>query len=163
MIELLRRHDIEMKGKHAVVLGRSNIVGKPMALLLLREHCTVTVCHSRTADLAAQAARADILIAAVGRLGMVTADFIKEGAAVVDIGIHRVTDEATVRELFGDDENRLATLAKKGSTVVGDVHPLGARAKAGWLTPVPGGVGPLTIAMLLKNTLQAARQSVGPV
>ena len=163
VIELLRRHDIEMKGKHAVVLGRSNIVGKPMALLLLREHCTVTVCHSRTADLAAQAARADILIAAVGRLGMVTADFIKEGAAVVDIGIHRVTDEATVRELFGDDENRLATLAKKGSTVAGDVHPLGARAKAGWLTPVPGGVGPLTIAMLLKNALQAARQSVGPV
>lgn len=161
VIELLKRHDIPLAGKNAVVLGRSNIVGKPMSLLLLRENCTVTICHSRTVDLAAQAARADILVAAVGRLGMVTADFIKAGAAVIDVGIHRVDDEATVRDLFGDDEQRLATLAEKGSTVAGDVHPLGARGKAGWLTPVPGGVGPLTIAMLLKNTLDAARRLVG--
>jgi methylenetetrahydrofolate dehydrogenase (NADP+)/methenyltetrahydrofolate cyclohydrolase len=161
IIELLKRNDIEFKGKHAVVIGRSNIVGKPMALLLLREHCTVTICHSRTADLAGVAAQADILVAAVGRLGMVTADFIKQGAAVVDVGIHRVEDEATVRDLFGDDAKRLTTLADKGSTVAGDVHPLGARGRAGWLTPVPGGVGPLTIAMLLKNTLDAARRSVG--
>jgi len=161
IVELLKRHDIELKGKHAVVIGRSNIVGKPMALLLLREHCTVTICHSRTADLAAVAAQGDILVAAVGRLGMVTADFIKQGAVVVDVGIHRVEDEATLRDLFGDDAKRLATLADKGSTVAGDVHPLGARDRAGWLTPVPGGVGPLTIAMLLKNTLDAARRSVG--
>jgi methylenetetrahydrofolate dehydrogenase (NADP+)/methenyltetrahydrofolate cyclohydrolase len=161
VIELLKRNEIPLSGKHAVVIGRSNIVGKPMALLLLREHCTVTICHSRTAGLAAQAAQADILVAAVGRLGMVTADFIKTGAAVIDVGIHRVDDEAMVRDLFGDDERRLATLAEKGSTVAGDVHPLGAQGKAGWLTPVPGGVGPLTIAMLLKNTLDAARRSVG--
>ena len=161
VIELLKRHEVELSGKHAGVLGRSNIVGKPMALLLLREHCTVTVCHSRTRDLAAQAAQADILVAAIGRLGMITADFIKEGAAVIDVGIHRVEDEATVRDLFGDDEKRLATLADKGSTVAGDVHPLGARGKAAWLTPVPGGVGPLTIAMLLRNTLDAARRSAG--
>jgi len=161
VIELLKRNEIPLSGKHAVVIGRSNIVGKPMALLLLREHCTVTVCHSRTTGLAEQAARADILVAAVGRLGMVTADFIKKGAAVIDVGIHRVDDEARLRELFGDDERRLATLAEKGSTVAGDVHPLDARSKAGWLTPVPGGVGPLTIAMLLKNTLDAARRSAG--
>jgi len=161
VIELLKRNDIPLVGKNAVVIGRSNIVGKPMALLLLREHCTVTICHSRTAELAAQAARADILVAAIGRLGMVTADFIKTGAAVIDVGIHRVDDEATVRDLFGDDERRLATLAEKGSTVAGDVHPLGASGKAGWLTPVPGGVGPLTIAMLLRNTLDAARRSAG--
>lgn len=160
IIELLKRNDIKMKGKHAVVIGRSNIVGKPMALLLLREHCTVTICHSRTADLAHHAARGDILVAAVGRLGMVTAEFIKPGAVVIDVGIHRVTDETTARDLFGDDAGRLARLADKGSTVAGDVHPRGAREKAGWLTPVPGGVGPLTIAMLLKNTLDAARRSV---
>ncbi len=161
IVELLKRNEIPLSGKHAVVIGRSNIVGKPMALLLLREHCTVTICHSRTPDLAARAAQADILVAAVGRLGLVTADFIKPGAAVVDVGIHRVDDEATVRELFGDDERRLATLTEKGSTVAGDVHPLDARGQAGWLTPVPGGVGPLTIAMLLRNTLDAARRSVG--
>jgi len=161
VIELLRRHDIPLSGKHAVVIGRSNIVGKPLALLLLRENCTVTICHSRTVNLAEQAARADILVAAVGRMGMVTADYIKEGAAVVDVGIHRVEDEATLRDLFGNDPKRLATLEEKGSTVAGDVHPLGARRKAGWLTPVPGGVGPLTIAMLLKNTLAAARRSAG--
>jgi len=160
VVELLRRNEIELRGKHAVVIGRSNIVGKPMAALLLREHCTVTVCHSRTVDLPAVAARGDILVAAVGRMAMVTEEFIRPGAAVVDVGIHRVEDEATVRELFGDDAARLAAVRERGSTLAGDVHPLQARRRAGWLTPVPGGVGPLTIALLLRNTLQAARHAV---
>jgi methylenetetrahydrofolate dehydrogenase (NADP+)/methenyltetrahydrofolate cyclohydrolase len=162
VVELLKRNDIELSGKHAVVIGRSNIVGKPLALLLLREHCTVTVCHSRTADLPTVCSRADILVAAVGRLGLVTASFIKPGAVVVDVGIHRVEDEATVRDLFGDDSDRLQTLRSKGATLAGDVHPRKARTRAGWLTPVPGGIGPLTIAMLLMNTLQAARATVSP-
>ena len=161
IMELLRRNDIELAGKQAVVIGRSNIVGKPMAVLLLREHCTVTVCHSRTPDLAAVAAHADILVAAVGRPGLVTAEFIKPGAVVVDVGIHSVSDETTVRRLFGDDPDRLRTLGEKGSTLVGDVHPLEARSRAGWLTPVPGGVGPLTIAMLMRSTLRAARRAAG--
>ena len=162
IVELLKRNEIELVGKHAVVIGRSNIVGKPLALLLLSEHCTVTICHSRTADLPGVASRGDILVAAVGRLALVTAEFIKPGAVVVDVGIHRVEDETTVRELFGDDPGRLATLREKGATLAGDVHPLQARDRAGWLTPVPGGIGPLTIAMLLKNALQAARASVTP-
>ena len=160
IIELLHRNDIALAGKPAVIIGRSNIVGKPMAALLLREHCTVTVCHSRTADLAQTAARAEILIAAVGRMAMVTADFIRPGAVVVDVGIHRVEDEATCRRLYGDDEKRLVAVRDKGATLVGDVHPLDARGRAGWLTPVPGGVGPLTIAMLLKNTLESCRRHV---
>ncbi len=158
IIELLKRNEIPLVGRRAVVLGRSNIVGKPMAVLLLREHCTVTVCHSRTVELARVAATADILVAAIGRRALVTGEFIKTGAAVIDVGIHRVEDEATARELFGDDESRLMAVRDKGSTLVGDVHPLDAREKAGWLTPVPGGVGPLTIAMLLRNTLDAARR-----
>jgi methylenetetrahydrofolate dehydrogenase (NADP+)/methenyltetrahydrofolate cyclohydrolase len=158
IIELLKRHEIPLSGKHAVVLGRSNIVGKPMAILLLRENCTVTVCHSKTVDLPRVAAEGEILIAAVGRLGMVTADFIKHGAAVVDVGIHRVEDQDSCRRLFGDDEKRLAAVNEKGSTLCGDVHPLEARERAEWLTPVPGGVGPLTIAMLLSNTLDSARR-----
>jgi len=158
IIELLKRHEIPLSGKHAVVLGRSNIVGKPMAILLLRQNCTVTVCHSKTADLPRVAAEGDILIAALGRLGMVTADFIKPGAVVVDVGIHRVEDEATCRRLFGDDEKRLTAVIEKGSTLCGDVHPLEARERAAWLTPVPGGVGPLTIAMLLSNALDSARR-----
>jgi methylenetetrahydrofolate dehydrogenase (NADP+)/methenyltetrahydrofolate cyclohydrolase len=162
VVELLKRNDIELTGKHAVVIGRSNIVGKPLALLLLREHCTVTICHSRTANLPQVASRGDIVVAAVGRLGLVTDEFIKFGAVVVDVGIHRVDDEATVRDLFGDDPDRLRTLATKGSTLAGDVHPRKVRSRAGWLTPVPGGIGPLTIAMLLKNTLQAARATVTP-
>jgi methylenetetrahydrofolate dehydrogenase (NADP+)/methenyltetrahydrofolate cyclohydrolase len=156
VIELLRDHDVPLAGRRAVVLGRSNIVGKPMALLLLREQCTVTVCHSRSTGLAEIAATADILVAAIGRRAMVTGSYIKQGAAVVDVGIHRVEDEATCRALYGDDAQRLATLREKGSTLAGDVHPLEARARAGWLTPVPGGVGPLTIALLLRNALDAA-------
>jgi len=160
IMELLKRNEIELNGKHAVVVGRSNIVGKPMALLLLREHCTVTICHSRTRDLAKVCASADILVAAVGRPGLITAEFIKPGAAVVDVGIHRITDEATCRDLFGDNPKRLKSVREKGGTLVGDVHPVDGAACAGWLSPVPGGVGPLTIAMLLKNTLVSAGNRV---
>jgi methylenetetrahydrofolate dehydrogenase (NADP+)/methenyltetrahydrofolate cyclohydrolase len=156
IIEMLKRNEIPLVGKHAVVIGRSNIVGKPMAVLLLREHCTVTICHSRTKDLPEVASRGDLLIAAVGRRGMVTADYIKPGAVVVDVGMHRVEDEESCRELYGDNEKRLKTLRSKGATLCGDVHPLQARGRAGWLSPVPGGVGPLTIAMLLENTIGAA-------
>jgi methylenetetrahydrofolate dehydrogenase (NADP+)/methenyltetrahydrofolate cyclohydrolase len=161
IMELLHRNGIELKGKKAVVVGRSNIVGKPMALLLLREHCTVTICHSRTRDLAGVCAEADILVAAVGRAGLISADFIKPGAVVVDVGIHRVTDEEDCRRLFGDNPRRLKAVREKGATLVGDVHPLEGAARAGWLSPVPGGVGPLTIAMLLKNTLESARNTAG--
>jgi methylenetetrahydrofolate dehydrogenase (NADP+)/methenyltetrahydrofolate cyclohydrolase len=160
IIELLDFHEIPLEGKHAVVLGRSNIVGKPMAVLLLRRHCTVTICHSRTVDLPAVAAEADILVAAIGRMGMVTADFIKPRAVVIDVGIHRIEDEATCRRFYGDDEQRLRAVRERGSTLVGDVHPLEARRRAEWLTPVPGGVGPLTIARLLRNTVEAATRSV---
>ena len=162
VIELLKDHAVALVGRHAVILGRSNIVGKPMALLLLREHCTVTVCHSRSEDLAAIAATADILVAAVGRRAMITAQLIKPGAAVVDVGIHRVEDEVTCRALYGDDAERLAAVHEKGATLVGDVHPLEARMRAGWLSPVPGGVGPLTIALLLRNALDAARGAAAP-
>ena len=158
ILELLKREKVEIKGARAVVLGRSNIVGKPMALLLLHEHATVTVCHSRTRELAKVAAEADILIAALGRPALVGRDFIKPGAVVVDVGINRIEDPQAVRDYFGDDSPRLAQLEEKGYTLVGDVHPREAEEVAGALTPVPGGVGPLTIAMLLVNTARLARQ-----
>jgi len=158
IVELLRRYDIPMKGARAVVVGRSNIVGKPMALLLLREHCTVTICHSRTRDLDAVCRTADILIAAVGRVGLIGANAIRPGAAVVDVGMHDVRDEDTCRRLFGDDARRLAAVRERGATLAGDVVPVEAIGRAGWLSPVPGGVGPLTIAMLLRNTLVAAER-----
>jgi len=156
VIELLVRNDIALEGKRAVVVGRSDIVGKPMALLLLRRNCTVTICHSRTRDLAAITAQADILVAAIGRPALLTGEYIRPGGVVVDVGIHSITDEATCRRIFGDDPQRLKALRERGSTLAGDVHPTEAAARAAWLTPVPGGVGPLTIAMLLKNTLEAA-------
>jgi methylenetetrahydrofolate dehydrogenase (NADP+)/methenyltetrahydrofolate cyclohydrolase len=159
ILTLLKRYEIPLAGRHAVVLGRSNIVGKPLAVLLLREDCTVTVCHSRTADLPAVSARADILVAAVGRMALVTADWVRQGAVVVDVGVHRVTDEATCRRLFGDDAARLRAVREKGGTLVGDVHPLEVRTRAGWISPVPGGVGPLTIAELLRNTVRAAERA----
>lgn len=159
IMELLRRHDVVVEGRRAVVLGRSNIVGKPMAQLLLAAHATVTVCHSRTQDLAAVAREADILVAAVGRKGMVTEEFVRPGAVVVDVGIHPVQDEAEARDLFGDSP-RLEKYLEKGTALVGDVHPRRVRDVAGWLSPVPGGVGPLTVAMLLRNTLQAAQQRI---
>jgi len=155
VIELLRRSDIRMRGAEAVVIGRSDIVGKPMAMLLLSEDATVTICHSRTADLAAHARRADILVAAVGRPAFVIPDMVKPGATVIDVGINRVTERARIEEWFGSGSARLAGFDQRGSAVVGDVHPAVAQV-AGALTPVPGGVGPLTIAMLLRNTLRAA-------
>lgn len=160
IVELLRRHEIPMAGRRAVVVGRSNIVGKPMALLLLREHCTVTVCHSRTVDLEAVTREADILVAAIGRTATIRGRHVKPGAVVVDVGMNTVRDEAEARDLFGDDPGRLREIRERGSTLVGDVHPREVGARAGWLTPVPGGVGPLTIAMLLANTLRAAEASV---
>jgi methylenetetrahydrofolate dehydrogenase (NADP+)/methenyltetrahydrofolate cyclohydrolase len=159
IVELLRRHGIELAGRRAVVVGRSNIVGKPMAVLLLREHCTVTVCHSRTRDLPSITSQADLLVAAIGKPGLIRGEHVKPGAVVVDVGIHTVTDEAACRSLFGEEGARLEALRARGSTLVGDVHPLEVGERAGWLTPVPGGVGPLTIAMLLRNTLHAARSA----
>jgi methylenetetrahydrofolate dehydrogenase (NADP+)/methenyltetrahydrofolate cyclohydrolase len=159
VIEILKRSGIKIAGAHAVIIGRSNIVGKPMAMLLLQENATVTVCHSRTKNLAEIAAQADILVAAIGRAGFVRAEHIKPGATVVDVGINNVSDEAEARELFGDDEleKRLNTIVKRGFTLVGDVNPKAAREKAGNFTPVPGGVGLLTVAMLMKNTVEAAK------
>jgi len=160
IIELLDRENIPIAGRHAVVIGRSDIVGKPMALLLLHRDATVTVCHSRTPDLADICRQADILVAAVGKPGLVTNDFIKPGAAVVDVGMNKVTDAAVAESLFGEGHPRLALFRSKGSVLVGDVHPEVAGV-AGALTPVPGGVGPLTITMLMRNTLRAAKARVG--
>jgi methylenetetrahydrofolate dehydrogenase (NADP+)/methenyltetrahydrofolate cyclohydrolase len=157
VMELLDREKIPVSGRRAVVIGRSEIVGKPMALLLLQRDATVTICHSRTANLPAVARDADILVAAIGRAGFVGPDFVKPGAVVIDVGINRITDRTTVVELFGEPSRRLADFDRKGSILAGDVHPSVADV-AGALTPVPGGVGPLTIAMLLKNTLTAARR-----
>ncbi|MGE0359786.1 MAG: bifunctional 5,10-methylenetetrahydrofolate dehydrogenase/5,10-methenyltetrahydrofolate cyclohydrolase [Vicinamibacterales bacterium] len=155
VIELLRREGLPIAGRHAVVIGRSDIVGKPMALLLLHHDATVTICHSRTPDVAAVARQADLVVAGVGRAGFVTPDFVKPGALVIDVGINRVTDAATVAALYPEGHPRRRQFAEKGSLVVGDVHPA-VEAVAGAMTPVPGGVGPLTIAMLLHNTVVAA-------
>ncbi|MCS7078422.1 MAG: bifunctional 5,10-methylenetetrahydrofolate dehydrogenase/5,10-methenyltetrahydrofolate cyclohydrolase [Chloracidobacterium sp.] len=159
VLALLDHYDLPLRGRRAVVLGRSAIVGLPLALLLLHRDATVTVCHSRTPDLAAVAQTADILIAAIGRTALVTADFIRPGAVVVDVGINRITTPAEVETYFGGDPTRLAELEKKGYTLIGDVHPLQAAERAGYLTPVPGGVGPLTIAMLMRNTTLAAERA----
>lgn len=156
VIEMLLRSDIPMAGARAVVIGRSEIVGKPMAMLLLQRDATVTICHSRTRDLPEVARSADILVAAIGRAGFVTPAFVKPGATVVDVGINRVTDRALAAQLFPPGASRLADFDRRGSIVVGDVHP-GVVEVAGAMTPVPGGVGPLTIAMLLKNTVAAAQ------
>jgi methylenetetrahydrofolate dehydrogenase (NADP+)/methenyltetrahydrofolate cyclohydrolase len=156
VIEMLERSGVPIAGANAVVIGRSEIVGKPVSLLLLHRNATVTICHSRTRDLAAVAARADILVAALGRPGFVRRSFVQPGAAVVDVGINRVTDENIARELFGGSE-RFQNFQKRGSILAGDVHPEVADV-AGALTPVPGGVGPVTIAMVLANTTRAAEQ-----
>ncbi|MBA3784276.1 MAG: bifunctional methylenetetrahydrofolate dehydrogenase/methenyltetrahydrofolate cyclohydrolase FolD [Acidobacteria bacterium] len=160
VIEILKRSDIEIAGKHAVIIGRSNIVGKPMAMLLLQENATVTICHSRTKNLAEIAGQADILVAAIGRAGFIRAEHIKEGATVVDVGINNVSDETQVRDLFSETEieKRLNTIEKRGFTLVGDVNPKEALEKAAYFTPVPGGVGLLTVAMLMKNTVEAAKK-----
>jgi methylenetetrahydrofolate dehydrogenase (NADP+)/methenyltetrahydrofolate cyclohydrolase len=155
VIELLDHYGIRIGGTRAVIIGRSDIVGKPMAMLLLHRDATVTVCHSKTPDLEGVAAGADILVAALGRAGFVTPSFVKPGATVIDVGINRVTHPAIARQLFEPGSQRLADFERRGSVVVGDVHPTVAEV-AGALSPVPGGVGPLTIAMLLKNTVKAA-------
>ena len=156
VIALLDRSGIAMAGTRAVVIGRSNIVGKPMALLLLHRHATVTICHSRTRDLARIAAEADILVSAIGRPGLVTPAFVKPGATVVDVGINRLTDRETVAAMYPPGTKRWDDFERRGSLGVGDVHPDVAEV-AGALTPVPGGIGPLTIAMLMTNVLRAAQ------
>jgi methylenetetrahydrofolate dehydrogenase (NADP+)/methenyltetrahydrofolate cyclohydrolase len=155
IIELLRRSNIDVAGKHAIVIGRSDIVGKPIAMLLLHRHATVTVCHSRTNNLDRIAATGDILVAAIGRPGFVRASFVRPGATVIDVGINLVTDARTAHEIFREGHPRRGLFDRKGSVLVGDVHPEVAEV-AGALTPVPGGVGPLTIAMLMANTIKAA-------
>ncbi|HUZ47988.1 MAG TPA: bifunctional 5,10-methylenetetrahydrofolate dehydrogenase/5,10-methenyltetrahydrofolate cyclohydrolase [Terriglobia bacterium] len=157
IIEILRRSGIAMKGARAVIIGRSDIVGKPVAMLLLHNHATVTICHSKTRDLPGVAREADILVAAIGRPAFVTGEFIKPGATVIDVGINRLTTEEEVRRIFHDPAAALEKLRSKGSVLVGDVQPEDVREKAGAYTPVPGGVGPLTIAMLMANTVRAAR------
>ena len=158
IIELLDFNAIEIRGLNACVVGRSQIVGRPMAQLLLQRDATVTICHSRTRDLAAVTRAADLLVVAIGRAGMIRREHIKPGAIVVDVGMNKVSEEQEVRALFGDAaEKRLEVVAKRGSTLVGDVHPAEASEVAGMLTPVPGGVGLLTVAMLMKNTLRAAK------
>ena len=156
VMEILRRSGIAVAGQEAVVVGRSDIVGRPVAMLLLNQNATVTVCHSKTRDLPGVCRRADVLVAAIGRAGMVTRDFVKPGATVIDVGINRVTERAEFDRLFAGNAKRLETFLAKGSTLVGDVHPEVAEV-AGAITPVPGGVGPLTIAMLMANTVKAAK------
>ena len=156
IMEMLRRYDITIPGAEAVVVGRSDIVGKPMAMLLTNAHATVTICHSKTRDLPGVCRRADILVAAMGRTGFVTRDFVKPGATVIDVGMNKITSREEFNRYFKGIEKREQAFAKNGYTLIGDVHPEVAEV-AGALTPVPGGVGPLTIAMLMANTLKAAR------
>ena len=156
VIEILKRSNIPIVGAEAVVVGRSDIVGKPVAMLLLNGNATVTVCHSKTRDLPAVCRRADILVAAIGRMGMITPDYVKPGATVIDVGMNKITDPAEFAKFFAGYAKREAAFAKNGSTLIGDVHPKVAEV-AGALTPVPGGVGPLTIAMLMSNTVKAAK------
>ena len=155
-MEILRRNDIPIAGANAVVLGRSDIVGKPMALLLMHANATVTICHSKTRDLPEVVRRADIVVAAMGKAGYVQAEWIRPGAAVIDVGTNRVTDAAEAERLFRNHPERLAKFRAKGQALVGDVHPDAVNV-AGALTPVPGGVGPMTITMLMSNTVKAAR------
>lgn len=156
IIELLRRNQIPIAGQNAVIIGRSDIVGKPMAMLLLQENATVTICHSRTRDLAAITQTADILVAAIGRTAAITAEHIRPGAVVIDVGMNIVTDRAEAERLFTPE--RLAIFDRRGSLLTGDVHPLDMARLASAYTPVPGGVGPLTIALLMRNTIEAAER-----
>lgn len=156
VMEILQRSGISLEGANAVVLGRSDIVGKPMALLLMHANATVTICHSKTRDLPQITRRADLIVAAMGRPAMVLPDWIRPGATVIDVGVNRITDPAEAAKFFAHFPQRLERFKEKGSTLVGDVHPDAAEI-AGAITPVPGGVGPLTIAMLMSNTIKAAR------
>lgn len=160
VIEILKRSNLSISGQHAVVVGRSDIVGKPVAMLLLHENATVTICHSKTRDLGAITRDADILVAAIGRPGFITPEMVKPGATIIDVGINRLTTREEVDRFFAGDSKREAAFAKRGSTIVGDVHPK-AFEVAGAYTPVPGGVGPLTIAMLMANTVRAAKMRRG--
>jgi methylenetetrahydrofolate dehydrogenase (NADP+)/methenyltetrahydrofolate cyclohydrolase len=160
VMEIFKRSGIALEGANAVVLGRSDIVGKPMALLLMHANATVTVCHSKTRNLPEVTRRADIVVAAMGRAAMVTPDFIRPGATVIDVGQNVITDAAQAPKIFANFPERLECFRAKGSILVGDVHPDVANI-AGALTPVPGGVGPLTIAMLMSNTVKAARMRRG--
>jgi methylenetetrahydrofolate dehydrogenase (NADP+)/methenyltetrahydrofolate cyclohydrolase len=162
VIEILKRSDIPVGGQEAVVVGRSDIVGKPVTMLLLNANATVTVCHSKTRDLEDVCRRADILVAAIGRAGMITRDFVKPGATVIDVGMNKVTDAAEFARLFAGNTKREESFRSRGSTLVGDVHPEVGEI-AGAITPVPGGVGPLTIAMLMFNTVKAAKMRRAPV
>jgi methylenetetrahydrofolate dehydrogenase (NADP+) / methenyltetrahydrofolate cyclohydrolase len=162
VMEILRRSGIPVAGQDAVVVGRSDIVGKPMAMLLLNANATVTVCHSKTHNLATMCRRADILVAAIGRAGMITRDFVKPGATVIDVGMNKITDRAEFEKYFKGNEKREQAFAKNGSTLMGDVDPAVVEV-AGAFTPVPGGVGPLTIAMLMSNTVRAAKLRRGAV
>src|SRR5688500_18750905 len=158
VIELVDDSGIEIRGANACVVGRSQIVGRPMAQLLLQRDATVTICHSRTRDLAAVTRTADLLVVAIGRAGFIRGEHIKPGATVIDVGMNKISDVAEVRSLFGNEaEKRLDVVEKRGFTLVGDLHPAEASEVAGKLTPVPGGVGLLTVAMLMKNTLKAAQ------
>jgi methylenetetrahydrofolate dehydrogenase (NADP+) / methenyltetrahydrofolate cyclohydrolase len=160
VVQILKRSGIAISGQHAVVVGRSDIVGKPAAMLLLHENATVTICHSKTRDLGEITRQADILVAAIGRAGFITPEMVKPGATVIDVGINRITDLAEFERFFAGDGKRAEIFSKRGSTIVGDVHPK-AFEVAGAYTPVPGGVGPLTIAMLMANTVRAARMRRG--
>ena len=155
-MEILRRSGIPIEGSEAVVVGRSDIVGKPVAMLLTNANATVTICHSRTRNLAEVCRRADILVAAIGKPAMITPDMVRPGATIIDVGINRITDPQTFQQIFAGNPTREKQFAEKGSTLVGDVHPSVAEI-AGAITPVPGGVGPLTIAMLMANTIKAAK------
>lgn len=161
VMQLLKRFDIPVAGKRAVIIGRSDLVGKPMALLLMHAHATVTICHSRTANLAEECAKADILVAAMGKPAFVTGDFIKPGATVIDVGINRLSERPQVERIFGAGSPKLADFDKKGGVLVGDVHPLDVNGKSGAYTPVPGGVGLLTVAMLMVNTIESAERRIG--
>ena len=160
VMEILKRSAIPVAGQEAVVVGRSDIVGKPVAMLLLNQNATVTVCHSKTRDLPEVCRRADILVAAIGRAGMVTRDYVKPGATVIDVGINKITDRKEFDRFFPGNKKRKEAFLAKGSTLVGDIHPEVAEI-AGAITPVPGGIGPLTIAMLMANTVKAAMMRRG--
>ena len=161
IIELLKRYHIPIAGRHAVVVGRSDIVGKPVALLLLHKHATVTICHSKTRDLPAVCREGDILVAAIGRAAMITADYLKPGAVVIDVGVNRIESRDEAARIFRNARDKLAWFDTRGSMLVGDVHPLDVAEKAAAYTPVPGGVGPLTIAMLMANTVASAERRAG--
>ncbi|HEV2486996.1 MAG TPA: bifunctional 5,10-methylenetetrahydrofolate dehydrogenase/5,10-methenyltetrahydrofolate cyclohydrolase [Terracidiphilus sp.] len=160
VIEILKRSGIPIAGQHAVVVGRSDIVGKPAAMLLLHQNATVTICHSKTRNLGVITRQADILVAAIGRPGFITAEMVKPGATLIDVGINRITTREEFDRYFAGNAKREATYAKRGSTIVGDIHPE-AFELAGAYTPVPGGVGLLTIAMLMANTVRAAKMRRG--